>query len=65
LSVAGSDPDDLRWRQARLLGSADCIVFEPGIAPAILDRARADALRLPFPHEGPVPEGLVVILRQA
>ncbi len=65
LSIAGSDPDDLTLRQARLLGSADCILVEPGITPAILDRARADATRLPFPHEGPLPEGLVLILRRA
>lgn len=57
------DPDDLTLRQARLLGSADCIVAEPGISPAILARARADAVRLTWPHEGPLPAGLVVILR--
>jgi uroporphyrin-III C-methyltransferase/precorrin-2 dehydrogenase/sirohydrochlorin ferrochelatase len=63
LMIARTDPDGLTLRQARLLGSADCVLFEPGIAPAILDRARADALRLPFPHEGALPEGLVVVLR--
>lgn len=63
LMIARSDPDELTLRQARLLGSADCVMFEPGIASAILDRARADAVRLPFPHEGSLPEGLVVVLR--
>ena len=63
LGIAGDDPDDLTLRQARLLGTADCILFEPGIAPAILDRARADAVRLPLPHEGIVPAGLVLVLR--
>ena len=61
--MVGSDPDGLSVRTARLLGSADCIVAEPGIASAILDRARADAVRLTFPHVGPLPDGLVVILR--
>lgn len=65
LIVPRDDPDDLTLRQARLLGSADCIVAEPGISPAILDRARADAVRLTFPHDGVLPDGLVVILRAA
>jgi len=61
--MVGSDPDSLSVRTARLLGTADAVLFEPKIAPAILDRARADALRLPLPHDGPVPDGLVLILR--
>jgi uroporphyrin-III C-methyltransferase/precorrin-2 dehydrogenase/sirohydrochlorin ferrochelatase len=63
LAIAGDDPDDLTLRQARLLGTADCILHDPGVAPAILARARADAVRLPLPHEGPLPEGLVLVLR--
>lgn len=63
LTIASGDPDDLTLRQARLLGIADCVLFEPGIAPAILDRARADAVRLPVAHEGALPEGLTVVLR--
>lgn len=65
VELAGDDPEDLTLRQARLLGSADCILFESGVSPVILDRARADARRLPLPHEGPIPAGLVVILRRA
>lgn len=65
LAIASDDPDDLTLRQARLLGSADCILFEPGIAPAILDRARADAERRPLPQAGPASEGLTLILRRA
>lgn len=65
LAIASDDPDDLTLRQARLLGIADCILFEPAIAPAILDRARADAVRLPLSHDGPLPEGLTVVLRRA
>lgn len=65
LAVASDDPDDLTLREARLLGSADAILFERGIAPAILARARADAVRLTLPHDGAVPEGLVLVLRRA
>jgi uroporphyrin-III C-methyltransferase/precorrin-2 dehydrogenase/sirohydrochlorin ferrochelatase len=64
IAIGSDDPDDLTLRQARLLGIADCILFEPAIAPAILDRARADAVRLPLPHDGPLPEGLVLVLRR-
>jgi uroporphyrin-III C-methyltransferase/precorrin-2 dehydrogenase/sirohydrochlorin ferrochelatase len=65
LTVPRDDPDGLTLRQARLLGTADCVAFDPGIGPAILDRARADAVRLQLPHDGPLPEGLVVVLRPA
>jgi uroporphyrin-III C-methyltransferase/precorrin-2 dehydrogenase/sirohydrochlorin ferrochelatase len=64
LTIASDDPDDLTLRQARLLGNADALLFEPGIAPAILARARSDAMRLPLPHEGELPVGLVLILRR-
>jgi uroporphyrin-III C-methyltransferase/precorrin-2 dehydrogenase/sirohydrochlorin ferrochelatase len=64
IAIGSDDPDDLTLRQARLLGIADCILFEPAIAPAILDRARADAVRLPLPHDGPLPEGLVLVLHR-
>jgi len=65
LIITSNDPDDLTLRQARLLGMADCVMFGPGIAPAILTRARADAVRLALPHNGPIPEGLVVSLKRA
>ena len=60
--LASDDPEDLTLRQARLLGRADAILFDPGIPPAILDRARADAVRLELPHEGEMPAGLVLTL---
>ena len=63
--IASDDPDELTLRQARLLGRADYILFEAGIAPAILDRARADAVRVPLPHEGALPDGLTLVLRRA
>jgi uroporphyrin-III C-methyltransferase/precorrin-2 dehydrogenase/sirohydrochlorin ferrochelatase len=64
LVIASDDPDDLTLRQARLLGTADVLLVEQGIAPAMLERARADAVRLPWPHEGATPAGLVLILRR-
>lgn len=63
LVIPSDDPDELTLRQARLLGAADCVLFEPGVAPAILDRARADAVRRELPHQPPA-EGLVLVLRR-
>lgn len=65
LTIASDDPDDLTLRQARLLGQADAVLFEAHIAPAVLDRARADAIRLPLPHDGAVNARLVLVLRKA
>ncbi len=62
--LASDDPDDLTLRQARLLGSADAILHDPAVPCVILDRARADALRLPLPHAGPDPKGLIIILQR-
>jgi uroporphyrin-III C-methyltransferase/precorrin-2 dehydrogenase/sirohydrochlorin ferrochelatase len=64
LVLASDDPDDLTLRQARLLGMADCVLVGPDVAPAIVGRARADAVRLAWPHDGPFPEGLALILRR-
>ncbi len=44
--LRSADPDDLTLREARWLGEADRIVHDAQVAPAILARARADALRL-------------------
>ena len=57
------DPDDLTLRQARLLGQADTVFHTPAIAPAILNRARADANRVACnsPPEAP-PAGLSLFL---
>jgi len=65
LTIASDDPDDLTLRQARLLGTADCVLFDPAIPAAILNRARADAVRLPLPHDGPLPGGVTLRLRRA
>lgn len=57
-------PDGLTLRQLQLLGAADAILYEPGVPIVILDRARADAPRMALPHEGPLPAGLIVVLRR-
>lgn len=64
--LTSDDFEDLTLRQVRLLGSADLIAAEPGVPPAILDRARADSARLTIPAGAPAPaaEGLVVTLRR-
>lgn len=64
ITLTSDDPEDLTLRQCRLLGSADTLLFEPEIPVAILDRARADALRRPLPFDGQLPDGLTVVLRQ-
>jgi len=63
--LSSDDPDDLTLREARTLGMADAVIHEPKIADAILDRARADAVRIPIAIGEAVPRqpGLVVILR--
>lgn len=44
-SLTSDDPDDLTLRQARWLGSADLVLHDAEVSPAILNRARADAVR--------------------
>jgi uroporphyrin-III C-methyltransferase/precorrin-2 dehydrogenase/sirohydrochlorin ferrochelatase len=43
--VASNDPDDLSIRTARLLAQADLVLHQAAVAPAVLNRARADAQR--------------------
>ena len=63
IPLLSDDADDLTLLTARLLGEADHIFHDAKVPPAILNRARADAVR----HEGipptPAPEGLVLYLR--
>jgi uroporphyrin-III C-methyltransferase/precorrin-2 dehydrogenase/sirohydrochlorin ferrochelatase len=65
--LTSDDFEDLTLRQLRLLGSADLIAHEPGVAPAILDRARADAVRREIAKGAPAPaaEGLTITLRRS
>lgn len=62
-SLASDDPDQLTLEQARVLGQADIIVHSADIAPEIVARGRADALRLlqAYPPD-PLPDGLTVQL---
>jgi uroporphyrin-III C-methyltransferase / precorrin-2 dehydrogenase / sirohydrochlorin ferrochelatase len=65
IALRSDDPEDLTLREARLLGSADAIWCEPGVAPAVVDRARADAMRRDL-DTGATPAdepGLVIVLR--
>lgn len=64
-TLASDDPDDLTLRQARLLGAADAVIFEPGVSESILTRSRADAQRLMLTEQMEIPAGLVVILRRS
>ncbi|WP_029936747.1 precorrin-2 dehydrogenase/sirohydrochlorin ferrochelatase family protein [Sphingomonas sp. UNC305MFCol5.2] len=45
-TLASADPDDLSLRQARALAQADRVFHHRDVPEAILDRARADALRI-------------------
>lgn len=65
-TLASDDPDDLTLRQARWLGAADLVVYEPGVAPAILNRARADAARQELNRSVALAHspGLTVIIRR-
>ena len=65
ISLRSCDPEDITLREARLLGSADVLAHEPGVPAAILDRARADAVRVALAPGEPAPTrpGLVVVLR--
>jgi len=56
IALLSADPDDLTLGQARLLGHADRVFHRPGIPSAILDRARADAIRIPC-DAPPAPAG--------
>lgn len=55
LRPRSANPDDLTLREARLLGRADRIYHRPGAPNAVLDRARADAERIPCATAPAVP----------
>lgn len=66
MTVTSDDPDDLTLRQARLLSQADVLAFEPGITAEILNRARADAVRVAIAAGAAAPDqpGLMVTVRR-
>ncbi|HKT86187.1 MAG TPA: NAD(P)-dependent oxidoreductase [Novosphingobium sp.] len=66
IALRSGDPEDLTLREARLLGSADLVAFEKGVPTPVLDRARADAVRVLI-GRGEIPsgqDGIVVLLRR-
>lgn len=63
VTICSPDPDDLTLRAARLLGEADAVRHPADMAPAILDRARADAIRTSDPARALA--GLVIELAWA
>ena len=66
IRLTSTDPDDLTLRQARALAQADRICHRAEVPAAILDRARADAVRIvcaaPPVEAGP---GLTVFVEMA
>ena len=64
ITLASDDPEDLTLRQARALGEADTVAHDPGVAEAILVRARADAARVVLPADPPS-EGRTVVLKKS
>ena len=63
IQLNSNDPEDLTLRQARLLGTVDVLVHDREVPDAILDRARADALRRPLPYDEAPAHGLTIILK--
>ena len=63
IALLSDNPDDLTLLTARLLGEADHVFHDAHVPAAILNRARADALRHAGPPPLPAPEGLSLFLR--
>lgn len=65
ITLTSDDPDDLTVGQARAMGEADAVVVGPGIPDAILDRARADAVRVRLGEDPPSQARSVVVLKRS
>jgi uroporphyrin-III C-methyltransferase/precorrin-2 dehydrogenase/sirohydrochlorin ferrochelatase len=65
ICLTSPDPDDLTLKQARLLGEADRVYAAPDVPPAILVRARADAVRMSGPPSISPGPGLTLIIEMA
>lgn len=63
IALASNDPDDLTLRAARLLGEADHVFHDAYVNPALLNRARADAVRHIGNPPATLPNGLSLWLR--
>ena len=66
ITLNSDDPDDLTLRQARWLGSADLVLHDAAVPAAVLNRARADAVRTVLQDEDlqGQSDGLTVIIRR-
>jgi len=64
IRLRSGDPEDLTLRDARLLGSADLVLYDPAVPESVLNRARADAERRPASHPGGPAKGRTVIIRR-
>ncbi len=62
IRLRSGDPDDLTLREARWLGQADRVHHTADVPAAILDRARADAVRIAGPVPAVPPPGLTIDL---
>ncbi len=63
IPLLSDNPDDLTLLTARLLGEADHIFHDAGMPAAILNRARADAVREEGAPPSAAPDGLTLYLR--
>ncbi|MGB7408168.1 MAG: NAD(P)-dependent oxidoreductase [Pontixanthobacter sp.] len=63
IQLVSDDPEDLTLKQARLLGTVDLVLHDPHVPAAILNRARADAVRRILPADADADAGLTLILR--
>jgi len=63
IALLSDNPDDLTLLTARLLGEADYVFYDANVPAAILNRARADAVRHAGTPSLPAPEGLSLFLR--
>jgi uroporphyrin-III C-methyltransferase/precorrin-2 dehydrogenase/sirohydrochlorin ferrochelatase len=61
IAVRSADPGELTLNQLIALGRCDALVVEGTVAPAVVDRARRDAVRLAA--RPAKPDGLVVVLQ--
>lgn len=62
IEVRSPDPGDLTLNQLNALARCDALVVDGAVAPAIIDRARRDAARLPAVPD-PLPPGLTVVVK--
>ncbi len=61
ITVTSPDPGDLTLNQLAALGRCDALYIQGSVPPAIIDRARRDAIRLAMLADAP--EGLTIILQ--